>query len=121
MITPSQRKDIEEKLANCDDQTPEFQEWARATLEREAYESNRRHGVVGYKCPPVKYQFKKGNPGGPGRPKATTIYLETMQALFGNDKKAVKQIVNNLIQRAQDGNITAIKILFMIERKAKRR
>ena len=115
MITPQQRQSIEEKLANHDDQSPEFQAWAREELEANARKYNIDCGNVGYQSPPKQYQFKKGHKGGPGRPKGSTLYVEIIEQLMGQNKAALKEIVRNLIERAKKGEVRAIKTLFYIE------
>lgn len=114
-MTKAQRKSIEEKLANCDDQSPEFQAWAREELERNARRYNIDNGIVGYQSPPKKHQFKKGHKCGPGRPKGTALYVHMLEALLKRNRKAIDQIVDNLVAGALSGDIKSIKAILYIE------
>lgn len=114
MIYADQRKRIEEKLRDHPDQSPEFQAYARETLEKQAHEYNERNNVVGYKRPPRDTRFKKGNPGGPGRPKKDHVYRAFLSALNQDNQKLLKEIVQTTIARAIKGERRAMKTLIEI-------
>jgi hypothetical protein len=73
----------------------------------------RRH-KVGYKSPPLHTRFKKGNPGGPGRPSRGPIYHALKKALLESDETLVKIIVRGIIARAIDGRPSDIRLILLI-------
>ena len=68
--------------------------------------------LVGYKNPPVEHQFKKGNPGGPGRPKgARSLVPYIREELFKNDGENAKVIAKKLVSDASWGWEKSIKLI----------
>ena len=55
------------------------------------------------------WQFQKGNPGGPGRPKKTDYQKAYEELLFELVSKEDKPIIEKLIANAKQGDLGSIK------------
>lgn len=71
---------------------------------------------VGYKNPPKHSQFKKGNPGGPGRPKGPTLSSILKGKLSKRDGRRLKAIAERMVQDAVKGDLKAIALIARLTR-----
>ena len=71
--------------------------------------------AVGYKNPPKQHRFKKGNPGGPGRPKRA-INLPNLieKELLKDDAALAKQLAMALVTSAAFGSFRAAHIVIKL-------
>ena len=72
----------------------------------------RNKNAVGYKSPPKQHRFKKGNPGGPGRPK-NKVNLPGLieKELLKEDAALAKQLAAALVTSAAYGSFRAAHIV----------
>lgn len=89
-------------------------------------EDNAKKYEVGYKCPPAKYKFKKGQSGNPkGRPKLVQDFktdfqdeLEEVISISENGKKKLltkqRALIKRLVTSALSGNNSSIKLVTAI-------
>lgn len=69
---------------------------------------------VGPGHPPAEHQFKKGNPGGPGRPRGPKSMRRLVRDMIfdeKNDAYYARAIRNALILEAANGNTHAIRLV----------
>ena len=79
---------------------------------------------VGYKNPPKKHQFKKGNKGNPwgckGKPRPPVAFLdEYMTATIDGRRTRVTRtyaLFLALLKEAANGNVSAAKLLFSLQK-----
>lgn len=66
----------------------------------------------GYKTgpgnPPKEYQFKPGNPGGPGRPKTRPFRL-AMERALESGRHSLDRVVDDMFTEAAKGNVAAMR------------
>jgi len=81
---------------------------------------------VGYGKPPKSTQFKKGGPGGPGRPKGSTSLLGDLEKLMqqkivatvNGRRRTISQreaLLRRLFEQALKGHLPSLNLLFKLQ------
>ena len=73
--------------------------------------SKTRDYKVGDCKPPIEYQFKKGNPGGPGCPLGTKHFTNLFYK-YANSKLTKQEVVDALGERFGEENVTRFLAYF---------
>lgn len=68
---------------------------------------------IGYKSPPLHTRFKKGNPGGPGRPAYGPLYQALKIALNKRGETFTDEIVDGILERARKGVPADVRLLVL--------